>query len=150
MRILSLGFFQFVSFFSLLEMSKFLCLAQADSHVANELISVQGVQIDPLVEKLSSDDYQTKLAIDTVLKSFDSLLRQSYSDACINRFEIKLDTFGGYGLYYVGENVFLPKNSHPVKVLPSIVDYIEKIPHEILSSFKEISIFKKTDSCSFY
>ena len=27
--------------------------------------------------------------------------------------------------------------------------YIEKIPNDILSSFKEISIFKKTDSCSF-
>ena len=130
-------------------MLKCLCLAQADAHVTNDLISMQGVQVEPLVEMLSSDDYQRKLARDTVLKSFDSLLRQSYSDARANSFEIKLDAFDGYGLYYAGENVILPKNSHPVKVLPSIVGYIEKIPDDTLSSFKEISIFKKTDSCSF-
>ena len=99
---LTLSFFSEESFS---EMMKCLCLAQADAHVTNDLILVQGVQIDPLVEMLSSDDYQRKLASDTVLKSFYSLLRQSYSDDRVNSFEIKLDAFGGYGLYYAGENV---------------------------------------------
>ena len=48
-----------------------------------------------------------------------------------------------------GRTEFYQKNSHPVKVLPSIVGYIEKIPDDILSSFKEIWTFKKTDSCLF-
>ena len=69
--------FCFFSEDSFLEMLECLCLAQADAHVTNDLISVQGVQVEPLVEMLSSDDYQRKLASDTVLKSLTVF--------CVNR-----------------------------------------------------------------
>ena len=130
-------------------MLKCFSLAQADAHVTKELLEIDGFPIESLVEMLKPDEYQAALATDSVLKEFDRLLRVSYTAARENGFEFKKDTFGGYGLFYVGDEIISPKRAHPVKVLSSVLGYVEKIPKEALSSFKDISIFRKTESCSF-
>ena len=130
-------------------MLKCFSLAQADAHVTKELIETEVVQVQSLVEMLSQSEYRKALSTDPVLKEFDRLLRENYGAARESNFEFKKDSFGGCGLYYVGDEVISPKNSHPVKVLPSVIGFVEKIPKEALSSFKDISIFRKTDSCSF-
>ena len=124
-------------------------LAQADAHVTKELLEIDGFPIESLVEMLKPDEYQAALATDSGLKEFDRLLRASYTAARENGFEFKKDTFGGYGLFYVGDEIISPKRAHPVKVLSSVLCYVEKIPKEALSSFKDIFIFRKTESCSF-
>ena len=52
-------------------------------------------------------------------------------------------------MFYVGEKSFQTRKPKPLKILPSIVGFIEKFPSESLASFKDISIFRKTDACKF-
>ena len=99
---------------------------------------------------LSPAEYMEALTTDSGLQEFDALLRDSYNAALENNFVFKEDAYGGYGLFYVGENQLRPRKSHPVKMLPSVIGFVEKIPQDSLASFKDISIFRKTDACSFH
>ena len=130
-------------------MLRCLSLAQADAKITKELIEIDGCIVETLVEMLSPAEYMEALTTDSGLQEFDALLRDSYNAALENNFVFKEDAYGGYGLFYVGENQLRPRKSHPVKMLPSVIGFVEKIPQDSLASFKDISIFRKTDACSF-
>ena len=130
-------------------MLKCFSLAQADAHVTKEIIEVNNHPVEPLVQILSADEYREALGRNFALFEFDGLLRDAYQTALANNFSFKRDRFGGYGLFYVGEKSFQTRKSRPLQILPSIVGFIEKIPSESLASFKDISIFRKTDACKF-
>ena len=130
-------------------MLKCFSLAQADAHVTKEIIEVNNHPVEPLVQILSANEYREALGRNFALFEFDGLLRDAYQTALANNFSFKQDWFGGYGLFYVGEKTFQTRKSRPLQILPSIVGFIEKISSESLASFKDISIFRKTDACKF-
>ena len=130
-------------------MLRCLGVAQADAKITKELIENDGCIVETLVEMLSPAEYMEALTTDSGLQEFDALLRDSYNAALENNFVFKEDAYGGYRLFYVGENQLRPRKSHPVKMLPSVIGLVEKIPQDSLASFKDISIFRKTDACSF-
>ena len=130
-------------------MLRCLRLAQADAKITQELIENDGCIVETLVEMLSPAEYREALTTDSGLQEFDALLKDSYNAAIENNFVFKEDAYAGYGLFYVGENQLSPLKSHPVKMLPSVIVFVEKIPQDSLASFQDISIFRKADACSF-
>ena len=85
--------------------NKSLILAQCDAHVTSFLVQRGDLPVQSMVDKISESEYSEKLTNNALYKKFDSLLRQSYLEAKENKFEFRPDSFGGYGLHYVGENV---------------------------------------------
>ena len=85
-------------------MLKCFSLAQADAEFTTEIIEIDGYPFERVVEMLSSAEYRDALSTDSCLMEFDSLIRESYRVAIEKKFVFKRDLYGGYGLFYVGED----------------------------------------------
>ena len=125
---------------------KLLVLAQCDAHVTVELINDGTVQVESMVEKTSDEEYKFLLDCNPLFKKYDQLLRLSYAEAKEAKHAIKPDIFGGYGLFYEGDEILrVPKKK---KFLPKLWSVLEKIKDCDESSIKAVSVFKPTSACS--
>ena len=121
-------------------------MAQCDAHVTSFLVQRDNLPVQSMVDKISDSEYSEKLTNNALYKKFDSLLRQSYLEAKENKFEFRPDSFGGYGLHYVGETVLKAFQSNTF--ISNLWAALEKIDTEDEDKIKPISVFKPTDFCN--
>ena len=125
---------------------KALVLAQCDAHVTVELIKDGTVEVESMVENTSGEEYKFLLDCYPLFKKYDQLLRLSYAEVKEAKYTIKPDIFGGYGLFYEGDEILrVPKKK---KFLPKLWSVLEKIKGCDESSIKAVSVFKPTSACS--
>ena len=125
---------------------KSLILAQCDAHVAAELVQNASVQVESMVAKLSINEYEKLVFANSLYKLFDELLRLSYNEAKQAKFYFKIEEFGGYGLFYGGEETLkVSKTGVPI---PKVWAVLEKINSADKASIKPISVFQSTKACS--
>ena len=124
-------------------------IAQVDAHVTKSMIQNSSRELQPMVEVWSHKEYEDCLKKNLMLLQFDTLLRCCYVDAQTAKFSFKPDDYGGYGLFYCGNEPLKPSSSFSKKFLLSVLGYREKIPNDVVRNFAEISIFQRTDICKF-
>ena len=124
---------------------KCLVLAQCDAHVTELLVQYEGVPVESMVEKVPAQQYSELLQTDSLYESFDQLLRTNYEDAIKANFTFKHDSFGGYGLFYVGRKSLKP--GKPDQDIENVWAAIEQIDAENESKISPVSVFKPTEIC---
>ena len=124
---------------------KCLVLAQCDAHVTELIVQYEGVPVESMVEKVPAQQYSELLQTDSLYQSFDQLLRTNYEDAKKANFTFKHDSFGGYGLFYVGRKSLKP--GKPDQDIENVWAAIEQIDAENESKISPVSVFKPTEIC---
>ena len=104
-------------------------------------------EVNSMVPMWSKDGYKQKLKTDLKLSEFDKLLRNCYNEANSAGFAFELDKYVGYGLFYRGRQQLKIGSTSDTKHLPGITGFLEKIPDDVVESFKDISLFRKTELC---
>ena len=109
------------------------------------LVQYEGVPVESMVEKVPAQQYSELLQTDSLYESFDQLLRSNYEDAIKANFTFKHDSFGGYGLFYVGKESLKP--GKPDQDIENVWAAIEQIDAENESKISPVSVFKPTEIC---
>ena len=98
-----------------------------------------------MVEKIDCVEYENIVQNNTMYNKNDQQLQNCYDDLEKLLFEIRLDRYGGYGLFYTGTKPLMSQMSNtPV---PLARAYLEKNPLYHENEFKQISIFERTARC---
>ena len=124
---------------------KCFALAQCDAHVTELLVQYEGVPEKSMVEKVSAQQYSELLQTDSLHQRFDQLLRTNYENAKKANFTFRHDSFGGYGLFYVGRKSLKPLK--PDQVIENVWTAIEQIDAENESKISPVSVFKPIEIC---
>ena len=124
---------------------KSLVLAQCDAQITNEMIAQNGRQVIAMVEKFSTEHYLKLVEEQPLYAKYDSLLRVCYNEATNSSFEFKLDSFGGYGLFFNGTDTLKVSKR---KVLENSWAILEQVDSTDENKILPISVFKPTKVCN--
>ena len=121
-------------------------IAHADVCVTRKMISTTALSVMPMVEALSDLEYKEMRSLDPKLKQYKKLLTDCYQSAVNNGFSFEPDQYGGFGLFYRGQQEIMKKSGKST-FLTSVLGYIEKIPESSVKDLKEILMFRATEVC---
>ena len=78
---------------------KALILAQCDAHVTSQLLSQESRDVQPMVSKITPDEYWASVRKNSLYEKYDKLLRACYAASKQSLFKILPDNFGGFGFF---------------------------------------------------
>ena len=122
---------------------KALILAQCDAHVTSQLLSQESRDVQPMVSKITPDEYWASVRENSLYEKYDKLLRACYAASKQSLFKILPDNFGGFGFFYHGSELLKKSNTCPENVWALLENIDEEDEHLI----EPISVFRPTDAC---
>ena len=78
---------------------KALILAQCDAQITSQLLSQESRDVQPMVSKITPDEYWASVRENSLYKKYDKLLRACYAASKQSLFKILPDNFGGFGFF---------------------------------------------------